>query len=53
MFKLGPLTRDELATKTEFARQRVCTVLSVYKAIGIVKDSETKVINIFLFNLTL
>lgn len=38
----GPQTREQLATATGFARQRVCTVLSVYKAIGLIQDSKTK-----------
>eukprot|EP01102_Stenamoeba_stenopodia_P004248 TRINITY_DN14579_c0_g1_i1.p1 TRINITY_DN14579_c0_g1~~TRINITY_DN14579_c0_g1_i1.p1 ORF type:complete len:301 (-),score=51.19 TRINITY_DN14579_c0_g1_i1:63-848(-) len=40
--KKGPQTRDQLATATGFARQRVCTVLSVYKAIGLIHDSKKR-----------
>jgi len=38
----GPLTRDTLAKETGFARQRVCTVLCVYKAIGLIKECPSK-----------
>lgn len=39
-----PQTRDELSLSTGFARQRICTVISVFKAIGLVnvKDSNTR-----------
>jgi len=37
-------TRDELSSVTGFARQRICTVISVFKSIGLVtiKDSNTR-----------
>jgi len=39
-----PQTRDELSLSTGFARQRICTVISVFRAIGLVnvKDSNTR-----------
>jgi len=39
-----PQTRDELSNSTGFARQRICTVISVFKAIGLVniRDSNTR-----------
>jgi len=42
--KKGPQTRDELSATTGFARQRICTVISVFKAIGLVniRDSNTR-----------
>jgi len=40
--KTKPQSRDELANSTKFARQRVCTVLSVFKAIGLIKESKKK-----------
>ncbi|KAJ4458022.1 hypothetical protein PAPYR_6280 [Paratrimastix pyriformis] len=41
----GPQTRDALASITGFARQRVCTVLSVYKALGLIRESQRRIIN--------
>eukprot|EP01116_Phalansterium_solitarium_P009498 TRINITY_DN2366_c0_g1_i2.p1 TRINITY_DN2366_c0_g1~~TRINITY_DN2366_c0_g1_i2.p1 ORF type:complete len:186 (+),score=10.62 TRINITY_DN2366_c0_g1_i2:64-621(+) len=40
----GPQTRDELSDRTGFSRQRVCTVISVFKAIGLVsvRENDTK-----------
>jgi len=42
--KKGPQTRDELSSTTGFARQRICTVISVFKSIGLVniRDSNTR-----------
>jgi hypothetical protein len=56
-----PQTRDELSLSTGFARQRICTVISVFKAIGLVnvKDSNTRrvsfvdVIKMLIFSLKL
>lgn len=42
----GPLTRDELAKRTEFSRQRICTVLSVYKAIGLINEAPERKIGL-------
>ncbi|KAL0224645.1 hypothetical protein RCL1_002557 [Eukaryota sp. TZLM3-RCL] len=35
-------TRDALATATGFARQRLCTVVSVYKAIGLITENRSR-----------
>ncbi len=38
----GAKTRDELAVMTGFARQRVCTIVTVYRAIGLIVPAEQK-----------
>ncbi|KAL0223340.1 hypothetical protein P9112_002730 [Eukaryota sp. TZLM1-RC] len=35
-------TRDALAIATGFARQRICTVVSVYKAIGLITENRLR-----------
>ncbi|KAL0235028.1 hypothetical protein GEMRC1_001610 [Eukaryota sp. GEM-RC1] len=35
-------TRDALALATGFARQRICTVVSVYKAIGLITENKLR-----------
>ncbi|KAJ3449136.1 hypothetical protein M0812_05280 [Anaeramoeba flamelloides] len=36
----GPETREELVKQTNFSRQRVCTVLSIYKCLNLVIDNS-------------
>ncbi|KAJ6228474.1 hypothetical protein M0813_08825 [Anaeramoeba flamelloides] len=38
----GADSREKISEKTGFARQRICTVLSVFKAIGVVKEFGTR-----------
>ncbi|KAJ6226467.1 hypothetical protein M0813_10683 [Anaeramoeba flamelloides] len=38
----GIISRDLISQNTGFARQRICTVLSVFKALGIVKETGTR-----------
>ncbi|KAJ6235998.1 hypothetical protein M0813_28273 [Anaeramoeba flamelloides] len=38
----GVISRDLISKNTGFARQRICTVLSVFKALGIVKETGTR-----------
>lgn len=38
----GPKTPKELALETNLSRQRICTALSVYRAIGLIKSGDRK-----------
>ncbi|KAJ3433049.1 hypothetical protein M0812_21999 [Anaeramoeba flamelloides] len=38
----GIISRDLISQNTGFARQRICTVLSVFKSLGIVKETGTR-----------
>ncbi|KAJ3442539.1 hypothetical protein M0812_12276 [Anaeramoeba flamelloides] len=38
----GTTSRDIIAVNTGFARQRICTVLSIFKAMGIINESGKK-----------
>ncbi|KAJ3441859.1 hypothetical protein M0812_13878 [Anaeramoeba flamelloides] len=48
LLKENPHTREDLVLRTEFSKQRVCTVLSIYKLLKlVVEDPKT---NLFYWN---
>ncbi|KAJ3439159.1 hypothetical protein M0812_15181 [Anaeramoeba flamelloides] len=40
MLQKEPLTREKMETKTGFIKQRICTVLSVYKMVNLIEDDK-------------
>ncbi|KAJ3432581.1 remodeling and spacing factor [Anaeramoeba flamelloides] len=40
MLQEKPLTREKIETKTGFIKQRICSVLSVYKMVNLIKEDK-------------